>query len=424
MAEENTKIKSKYYTTNNPQPIEQPDWEQSDSTKNDYIKNRPGYREKVLSMCSIESVDIISKDSGFTFKADNNAPNTALFLACNSLKSPLHGYQVSIKQEYYDAQSSNHDRIVYYKMNNSENVETLDNGTGSSLYQNKMYIIKSGDTIFYRVYFVSKPSILLDEYKNRFTESGVYIEFVTLFPRATQYCRISLETYDYHKFDEKFIPFNDVAHDIPLPSTTDTGKTLVYSSSTKKPAWIDTRSDWNQSDSTAPDYIKNRIGGYYETQTIEDIVWDGNTEGREPIGNIYYKVSDVFVDADFLIGKTLTAASDDFESGENSLTITSEMIIQYTANTYAIGRDGYVLISNSADQIQNIAIPSAGIYFFRESDTMFVKSLNIASTSRKLIPIDGKLTNIIGGYNIAQTAENIYTGTVTKDMTTYQIGYQ
>lgn len=198
-------------------------------------------------------------------------------------------------------------------------------------------------------------------------------------------------------------------------------KSKYYTTNNPQP---ETQPDWNQNDSTAPDYIKNRIGGYYETQTIEDIVWDGNTEGRESIGNIYYKVSDVFVDADFLIGKTLTAASDDFESGENSLTITSEMIIQYTANTYAIGRDGYVLISNSADQIKNIAIPSAGIYFFRKSDTMFIKSLNIASTSQKIIPIDGKLTNIVGGYNIAQTAENIYTGTVTKDMTTYQIGYQ
>lgn len=61
--------------------------------------------------------------------------------------------------------------------------------------------------------------------------------------------------------------------------------------------------DWNQSDSTAPDYVKNRTH-YEETTVVNEplnITWDGNTEGLVEVApveeSMYYKVSDyVFTD--------------------------------------------------------------------------------------------------------------------------------
>lgn len=52
--------------------------------------------------------------------------------------------------------------------------------------------------------------------------------------------------------------------------------------------------DWNQNDSTAPDYIKNRP--FYESTSLSDtLTWDGNTDGLVSVGGGYvtgYKICD------------------------------------------------------------------------------------------------------------------------------------
>ena len=68
------------------------------------------------------------------------------------------------------------------------------------------------------------------------------------------------------------------------------------------------QTDWNQNDTTAKDYIKNRPGGY---ETGFEITWDGDTTGRasatiEGAPFVWYKVSDEILTVDQVIGGTIT----------------------------------------------------------------------------------------------------------------------
>ncbi len=141
-------------------------------------------------------------------------------------------------------------------------------------------------------------------------------------------------------------------------------KSIYYTTNNPQP---ETQPDWNQNDPTAPDYIKNRIGGYYETQTFEDIVWDGNTDGRESItlggSQNLYKISDFFIDSDTLIGKTYTLYNSEEDGNEIIFTITSKMIVTLSNTLYTID-DGNIIVSNAACIFEGITIPSPGIYFF------------------------------------------------------------
>lgn len=59
------------------------------------------------------------------------------------------------------------------------------------------------------------------------------------------------------------------------------------------------QSDWNQTDETAPDFIKNKPFG--ESPTGGDtLTWDGNIDGLFDIVGMYYKVSDSVVTLDDL----------------------------------------------------------------------------------------------------------------------------
>lgn len=87
---------------------------------------------------------------------------------------------------------------------------------------------------------------------------------------------------------------------IPTPYNATTGQTIAVKAVDErgKPTeWeaVNTRSDWNQNDPSAPDYIKNKpvvfVGG-------DTLTWDGNTEGLVPVLDMYYKVSDVVITAE------------------------------------------------------------------------------------------------------------------------------
>lgn len=56
------------------------------------------------------------------------------------------------------------------------------------------------------------------------------------------------------------------------------------------------QSDWQQNDETAPDYVKNRMGGYFQSILL-DITYDGNQDGKTVIdandGLQLVKVADV-----------------------------------------------------------------------------------------------------------------------------------
>lgn len=52
--------------------------------------------------------------------------------------------------------------------------------------------------------------------------------------------------------------------------------------------------DWEQNDSTANDYIKNRP--FYINTSPHKIDWDGDTAGKTAVGGMYYKVSNITPD--------------------------------------------------------------------------------------------------------------------------------
>ena len=229
-----------------------PDWEQNDPTKANYVHNRPGYRERVQDLCSAQEVDVISKTSGFTFKADNGTTIGRIASVVDSLKKRNHIYRVTIRQEYVDTAKGEY--TYNWEMSNVSTNIIEDIGTPHTtwpmLYPNKVCNITSGNEVIYRVYFITDPTLLFDEYKNRFTEIGIYIEFVKLFARASKYCRISLETWKYNQLDAHYIFAPPIIFDIPSTVTAaDAGKVLMIGSD-GKPAWTTLPTSTDTSETT------------------------------------------------------------------------------------------------------------------------------------------------------------------------------
>lgn len=126
------------------------------------------------------------------------------------------------------------------------------------------------------------------------------------------------------------------------------------------------QTDWNQNDTTAKDYIKNRPGGYEEGF---EITWDGDTTGRpsataEGMPYAWYKVSDKILTADQIIGATVTAVQNGVSQ---SFVVTSDIVVRedYGASI----SEGTIIIATkqgtyvSAMGGPSISIPETGVYF-------------------------------------------------------------
>lgn len=138
----------------------------------------------------------------------------------------------------------------------------------------------------------------------------------------------------------------------------------------------DSTADWNQNDSTAYNYVKNRP--FYESSP--PITWDGNING---LGNAlfgeYYKVSD------------LTPSPDSLEAAERT------MYIYGSDNVATLGppitdANGKILIFGSSVVVVyspcevNDVIYDAGLYFINtEQGNVYTKSLNFADNKLKQI---------------------------------------
>ena len=129
--------------------------------------------------------------------------------------------------------------------------------------------------------------------------------------------------------------------------------------------------DWNQTDETAADFIKNKPFGE-KTVMGGTLTWDGNTEGLVSVADFVYKVSDVVpTAADFAGGAVLGLFN-----GESYMTtqFSAEEILQPTEGILAIG-DVYI-ISVANAEMDGAVFPETGTYFM-SSDGMFISSLTI-----------------------------------------------
>ena len=149
------------------------------------------------------------------------------------------------------------------------------------------------------------------------------------------------------------------------------------------------QSDWNQNDTTAKDYIKNRPGGYEEGF---EITWDGDTTDRisataEGTPYAWYKVSDKILTLDQIIGSTITL----IQNGVSRQEVVTGDDIGEKEFGYMIQL--YIIIATETGDFNveglNIHIPKPGVYFANVSAGGM--SISVSSLSNIIAhPFDDK----------------------------------
>ena len=137
------------------------------------------------------------------------------------------------------------------------------------------------------------------------------------------------------------------------------------------------QTDWNQNDTTAKDYIKNRPGGY---ETGFEITWDGDTTGRVKITGddgrfIWYKVSDKILTADQIIGATITMVQNGVTE---QFVVSDEEISEQEFGYFVIEFVVMVAMKQGTFNVNglNISIPETGIYFISAGGTAHISSFS------------------------------------------------
>jgi hypothetical protein len=150
------------------------------------------------------------------------------------------------------------------------------------------------------------------------------------------------------------------------------------------------QADWSQNDGTKPDYVKNRT--HYAEKAFEDIIWDGDTEGRD-IGyindnNIFYKVSDKILSVEDLIEATAVYTNGTVHQlDEDRVRQESEDLINIDLNA------GVVILAPTT--YRGTVFSSTGVYFLLNNGTYHITGLKAKETVHKL---DAKyLPDGIGG---------------------------
>ncbi len=123
--------------------------------------------------------------------------------------------------------------------------------------------------------------------------------------------------------------------------------------------------DWNQNDSSQPDYVKNRPGGYKLKDAI-DITWDGNVEGLTSVHiddtQSLYKISDVIFTADEAIGMTITYSTEDsFDVTQNNIYVQEGLDGLFAIRGTSDNIIAYVILKDNVT-ISGITFSEAGIY--------------------------------------------------------------
>ena len=169
------------------------------------------------------------------------------------------------------------------------------------------------------------------------------------------------------------------------------------------------KSDWNQTDDTKADYIKNRP--FYE-YTLVDITWDGDTTGKISVADAYYHVSADTPSPEELVGATVSAY---YNGKVNSFVIPDGSIV--SGENYAIFRDVEDwFIVTYADNV-NVTeygqiFPAKGVYLPKvdASTTLYVTAIQkttIKKLDKKFLDLPQASSNALGGIkaDAAETAD-------------------
>lgn len=175
--------------------------------------------------------------------------------------------------------------------------------------------------------------------------------------------------------------------------------------------------DYTQNDETQMDYIKNRPGGYYQTDPAINIQWDGVVGDKPNVvsgENVLVKVSDEILTAEQIIGATAVIV----RGAESQSRILSEDQI--------VSGDGFIVVSNvilscfkTTVEIDGntLTFPEMGTYFAymeQDGETTYISGLT-KPEAQELVPIPGELTNLKGGYDLPGKTEELLNQTVTPE---------
>lgn len=267
----------------------QSDYFQNDTTATDYIKNRTHHSEPYTAIPSAEPVDLLQRSIGDIIRLDNQAANGAIIVqVINSLGTRYGGVRAAIRETTYN---TDFEKVYTHDWDCSDINVTIEEIGHHPKYEelgNKLCHIVRGSVELYVVYFIAYPAYLNDEYKTQFPEIGIYLKYIAKPVYASQYLNVSLVTTRYYSLSRHYLPQNventdnrviaisaesDDTH-YPtakavydaLPTIVSTDSNGLMSSVDKSKldgieagAEVNVQADWNQSDTTAKDYIKNKI---------------------------------------------------------------------------------------------------------------------------------------------------------------------
>lgn len=162
------------------------------------------------------------------------------------------------------------------------------------------------------------------------------------------------------------------------------------------------QSDWAQNDETAPDYVKNRPGGYEITVQSQEITWDGNLNGKTTVvdDNVQYVlVSDAIFTAEQLIGGSVSIVQ---EGNVQSSTISSDIVTQVKDGVLSAA-EYLLVISVAGVTLSNMTFPSTGTYFaYAQEGAVYVSGLTSSMPATTTI-----IKKIPAKYLDAPTSEQI-----------------
>lgn len=267
----------------------QADYSQNDTTTADYIKNRTHYSKPYTAIPSVEPVDLLQHSIGDIIRLDNQVNSgTIIMQVINSLGTRYGGVRAAIRETTYNTDFK---KVVTHDWDCSDTNVTIEEIGHDPTYVglcNKLCHIARGSVESYAVYFIAYPAYLNDEYKTQFPGVGIYLKYVAKPGYASQYLNVSLVVTQYHSLSQHYLPRNveytanrviaisaesDDTH-YPtakavydaLPTIVSTDSNGLMSSVDKSKldgieagAEVNVQADWNQSDTTAKDYIKNKI---------------------------------------------------------------------------------------------------------------------------------------------------------------------